>query len=95
MKWSDQENKFRPIKDPSVVKTSDNLLEIETLDQNDPETEGQFVVKLVPADTKYLDPGIYAYDAQVTTAVGEVYTVVRGRIFLRADSSAAEDLTPP
>ena len=95
MKPWDQENKFRPVVGPSVIKTSDNLLEVEILDQNDPETEGQFVVKLVPLDTKYLDPGIYVYDAQVTTAAGDVYTVARGRIFLKADSSAAEDLTPP
>ena len=96
MKWQDRENKFRPVKTPTVEKTSDDLTQIEILDQTvDSETEGQLIIKMVPEDTRYLDPGIYVYDVQVTTATGEVYTVTRGRIFLKADASSAEDLTPP
>lgn len=95
-KRQDQENKFRPVATPDIEKTSDDLTQIEILDQTvDSDTEGQLVIKLAPEDTRFLDPGIYVYDVQVTTALGEVYTVTRGRIFLKADASSAEDLTPP
>lgn len=39
-------------------------------------------IDLLPEDTKPLDFGIYAYDVELTTASGEVYTVVPYKRFI-------------
>jgi hypothetical protein len=80
---------------PAVVKTSDDTLEILKGDQLDPDEKGMFRVFLKPPDTRFLPPGVYDYDAQITTAQGDVYTLKGGRILLRSRPTEAEDLTPP
>jgi hypothetical protein len=76
--------------DPVVVrKTSDNLNEIEILDEI-----GQCLIKLVSSDTEFLQPGTYAYSVRVTTGAGRTRTVTKGRIFLKGAATAAENFTP-
>lgn len=84
-----------PPTDPVVVrKTSDDANEIEVLTQAG-DTLGQCLIKMLPDDTKFLNPGPYAYSVDVTTAVGDTYTVVIGKMYLQAPATAAENLTPP
>lgn len=78
---------------PDVVKTSDDTLEIILLDQGELLTKGQARIFLVHADTRFLPPGVYAYDVQVVTAQGSVITAASGRILLRSRPTEAEDLT--
>ena len=87
----------RPVSADAVVirKTSDDTSEIEILSQVDAATKGQAVIHLLPQDTKFLAPGVYRYDVQLTTAAGKVYTVVSDQLYLRDDVSSAEDLTNP
>lgn len=85
---------LQPTDDVVVRKTSDDAAEIEILTQSG-ETLGQVLIKLLPADTKFLDPGTYAYSVDVITALGNQYTVANGRIFLRGPATAAENTTPP
>lgn len=96
MKRQPEPRRLSPTDDEVVVrKTSDDVNEIEILDQLIEATKGQCVIKIVPADTEFLAPGTYAYSIDVTTAVDEKYTVTRGRIFLKGPATAAENLTPP
>ena len=78
----------------AIVKTSDDTLEITVGDQLDPDEKGMFRVFLKHPDTRFLPPGVYDYDAQITTAQGDVYTLTGGRILLRSRPTEAEDLTP-
>lgn len=94
MKKQPERNRLQPTDPVVVTKTSDNLNEVEILSQTG-DTLGQCLVKLVPEDTRYLQPGTYAYSVQVTTAFGDVYDVVSGRIFLKGPATAAENNTPP
>lgn len=48
-------------------------------------TTGTSVLTLLPADTSSLEPGVYDYDIQVKTAVGDIYTVLRGKMTLNYD----------
>lgn len=95
MKREPEQRVLQPTAAPVVVKDSDDLTQIEISDQTLAATLGQAVIKLRPDDTRFLDPGSYVYDVQMTTAAGDVYTVARGRIFLLADATSAEDMTPP
>jgi hypothetical protein len=79
---------------PAIVKTNDDTLEILAGDQLDPDEKGMFRVFLKHPDTRFLPPGVYDYDAQITTAQGDVYTLTGGRILLRSRPTEAEDLTP-
>ena len=79
----------------SVVKTSDDTSEIIVLDQGAVATKGQATIILVTGDTRFLPPGVYAYDVEVTTAQGSVITAACGRILLRSKPTEAEDLTTP
>jgi hypothetical protein len=85
---------FRDIP-PAVSKTQDDTTEIEIEDQLDDDLQGRFKVFLVATDTRFLPPGVYAYDTQGTTAQGSVFTVPKGggRILLRSRPTEAEDLT--
>lgn len=94
MKFAPEENKLQPPTPPIVVKTSDDSAEIEILTQAGT-TMGQFLINLVSDDTKWLPAGTYVYDVKVFPAAGGQYTVTIGKIFLKAASGAAEDLTPP
>lgn len=95
MKASPKENKLQPPTPPVVVKTSDDATEIEIMDQDLDVSRGQFLIKLQSQDTKWLPAGTYIYDVKVFPAAGGQYTVTIGKIFLKAASGAAEDLTPP
>lgn len=82
--------------DPVVItKTSDDVNEIEILDQSVPETLGKALIKLRTEDTEFLPPGTYAYSIRVITAMGGQRTVTKGRIFLKGPATAAENWTPP
>jgi hypothetical protein len=94
MKFAPEENKLQPPTPPLVVKTSDDASEVEILPQTGT-TLGQFLIKLQSQDTKWLPAGVYVYDVKVFPAAGGQYTVTIGKIFLKAASGAAEDLTPP
>lgn len=94
MKPMPEENRLQPPTPPAVVKTSDDAAEIEILTQSGV-TLGQFLIKIVSADTKWLPAGTYVYDVKVFPAAGGQYTVTIGKIFLKAASGAAEDTTPP
>ena len=94
MKKKPEFNRLKPTDEVVVTKTSDDANEIEVLAQSG-DTLGQVLIKLRPDDTKYLQPGTYAYSVQVTTAFGDVYDVVSGRIFLKGPATAAENMTPP
>lgn len=37
---------------------------------------GNAEIKFLPEDTKYLNPGVYVYDVQITFANGDVKTIV-------------------
>lgn len=37
---------------------------------------GSASIRIAPEDTAGLDPGCYVYDVQLTTAAGDVYTVI-------------------
>ena len=88
-------NRLCPTEAPVVTKTSDNVNEIEIMDQTQELTKGQCRIYLVAADTEFLAPGVYAYAVKVVTGGGDTYTVVRGRFFLKGPATAAENLTPP
>lgn len=75
---------------PSIRKTSDDTAEIEVMDA----VNGVAVVHLVGADTRFLPPGVYAYDVQLRLSTGQTYTTRRGKIYLVGDVSSAEDITP-
>lgn len=47
--------------------------------------DGVYDVKMSPADTATKSPGRYHYDCEVTTADGEVYTILIGWITIRQD----------
>ncbi len=94
MKFSPEDNKLQPPTPALVVKTSDDASEVEILPQTGT-TKGQFLIKLQSQDTKWLPAGSYVYDVKVFPAAGGQYTVTIGKIFLKAASGAAEDLTPP
>lgn len=94
MKKQPENNRLSPTDAPVVTKTSDNINEVEILAQAG-DTLGQVLIKLRPEDTKFLQPGTYAYSVKVTTAFGDVYDVVSGRIFLKGPATAAENMTPP
>jgi len=87
-------NRLRPTDPVVVTKTSDNVNEIEILPQTG-DTLGQVLIKLRPEDTRFLPPGTYAYSVDVTTALGDRFTVASGQIFLRGPATAAENMTPP
>jgi len=95
MKRQPEPRRLCPTDEVVVRKTSDDANEIEILDQTQEETRGQCRIKLVSSDTEFLDPGTYAYSVKVTTATGDVYTVVSGRIFLKGPATAAENFTSP
>lgn len=46
---------------------------------------GIYEVYLLPADTQNMGVGIYEYDSELTTAGGNVYTVVRGEFTVQAE----------
>ena len=94
MKKQPDHNRLSPTDPVVVTLTSDDANEIEVLAQAG-DTLGQVLIKLRPEHTKYLQPGTYAYSVQVTTAFGDVYDVVSGRIFLKGPATAAENMTPP
>ena len=94
MKFAPEDNKLQPPTPALVVKTSDDASEIEFLPQTGA-TKGQFLIKIQSQDTKWLPAGTYVYDVKVFPAAGGQYTVTIGKIFLKAASGAAEDLTPP
>lgn len=45
-------------------------------------TDGVAIANINPQDTKSMDPGMYAYDVQVTFANGEVKTIVPEATFV-------------
>lgn len=45
---------------------------------------GQYKIRVAPADTASLAPGLYEYDVQFTVS-GDVYTPLRGTLKLIAD----------
>lgn len=94
MKKRPEPNNLAPTDAVVVRKTSDDANEIEILDQTVEATKGQYRLKLVPADTEFLAPGLYAYSIDVVTAIGDRYTVSRGRFFLKGPATAAENWTP-
>jgi hypothetical protein len=95
MKKCPEPRRLCPTDEVVVRKTSDDANEIEILDQLVPATKGQYRLKLVPADTQFLAPGVYAYSIDVLTATGQRYTVTTGRFNLKGPATAAENLTPP
>ena len=48
------------------------------------------VIVIEPSDTKQLDYGIYLYDIQVSTAMGEVFTVVEPTAFFLTEEITYE-----
>jgi hypothetical protein len=78
-----------------LVKTNDDTAEIEVSDQEVAETRGRASIYLTREDTQFLAPGPYAYDVQLRTAANKNYTVLRGRVYLDGDVTAAEDGTVP
>jgi len=95
MKKQPEPRRLCPTDGVVVRKTSDDANEIEFLDQGVEETKGQYLLKLVPSDTEFLVPGVYAYSIRLETATGNRYTVTRGRFFLKGPATAAENFTPP
>lgn len=95
MKRQPEVRRLSPTDDVVVTKTSDDANEIEILDQTQEATKGYCRVRLVPEDTEFLAPGTYAYSIVVTTGLGDRYTAVRARIFLRGPATAEENFTPP
>lgn len=95
MKLAPDQKRLQPTDVPVVTKTSDDITEIEVMNQTQAATKGQCVIKLVPADTRFLPPGTYVYSVEVRTAAGDEYDVAEGKIFLRASATESEDLTPP
>jgi hypothetical protein len=90
-----KDSKLQPPTPAVVVKTSDDASEIEILDQSQAETKGQMLIRLRNEDTRWLPAGTYVYDIKIFPAAGGQYTVTMGKIFLKAGSGAAEDLTQP
>lgn len=95
MKRQPETRRLQPTDEVVVRKTSDDANEIEILDQTAEETKGYCRIRLVPADTEFLAPGTYAYSIDVQTALGDRYTVVSARVFLRGPATAEENSTPP
>lgn len=95
MKRRPEQRRLQPTDPVVVTKTSDNANEVEFLDQGVEETKGQCLIKLLPADTEWLDPVAYDYSADLIAADGGRYTVAQGRIFLQGPPTASENQTPP
>lgn len=51
---------------------------------------GIYEVYLVPADTQNIDVGVYEYDSELTTAAGNVYTLIRGEFTVQAEITRPE-----
>ena len=49
---------------------------------------GKYDVKVDPADTATVSAGTYAFDFEVTTADGDVYTIMLGTISVMQDITA-------
>jgi hypothetical protein len=93
MKRQPERNRLQPTDEVVVRKTSDDANEIEVLDQVT--DTGYCRIRIIGSDTEFLAPGTYAYSIRVVTALGDPYTVVSARIFLRGPATAAENTTPP
>ena len=66
-----------------IEKSNAQASEIDITDA----ANGVYEIYLLPADTQNLDIGSYEYDSQLTTAVGKVYTTVRGEFTILAEIS--------
>lgn len=71
----------------TIKNGSSNLVQLSIGDGITKIGTGIYDVKMSPADTASKSPGRYPYDLEITTADGEVYTILIGWITILQDYS--------
>lgn len=69
----------------TIKNGSANLVQLSIGDGITKIGDGVYDVKMSPADTATKNPGRYPYDCEITTADGEVYTILIGWITIQPD----------
>lgn len=76
-----RDNDLQPV---AFELTSDNINEIEILDQTEEATTGKFKVYVKTAVTQYLRPGCYSYTIEMVDQLGENTPLLVGEIYFEA-----------
>jgi len=77
-----KDNISEPQLNAEIIKSSDIASEITLINPS----IGEIEIYILPNDTKNLSgEGRFYYDIQMTTATGEIYTIVQDYIFIKED----------
>ena len=47
---------------------------------------GKYIIRVAPSDTRYIEPGAYYYDFQISIN-GDVFTLLKGALIIEQDST--------